>query len=251
MTIQYCSDLHLEFSENNNFLKNNPLIPKGEILLLAGDIMPFSRLKKEQPFFDFVADHFEHTYWIPGNHEYYHADCKDRTGPVREAIRSNVTLVNDTVVQHKDVKLICTTLWSHISPENEHLVHQAMSDFLVIQDHGKNFLPASFNRLHDASKTFLTEALKQPAQKTVVITHHVPTLMNYPEKFRASALNEAFAVELFDLIEASKAQYWIYGHHHQGVPDFKIGDSTLTSNQLGYLKYGEHVGFGFDRCIDL
>jgi len=37
MKIQYCSDLHLEFWDNEFFLKHNPLIPCGEILLLAGD----------------------------------------------------------------------------------------------------------------------------------------------------------------------------------------------------------------------
>jgi len=36
-------------------------------------------------------------------------------------------------------------------------------------------------------------------------------------------LNEAFAVELFELIEDSGPDYWIYGHHHNNIPDFSIG----------------------------
>lgn len=38
MRIQYMSDLHLEFSENSMFLKQNEIPVTGEVLALAGDI---------------------------------------------------------------------------------------------------------------------------------------------------------------------------------------------------------------------
>jgi len=44
--------------------------------------------------------------------------------------------------------------------------------------------------------------------KTIVITRHRPTFRNYPEKYRDSELNTAFATELFDLINLQMFDYW-------------------------------------------
>ena len=87
-------------------------------------------------------------------------------------------------------------------------------------------------------------------QKAIVVTHHLPTFFNYPEKYRYSELNTAFARELFDLIEPSNFDYWIFGHSHEVVPDFKIAKTTLTTNQLGYVEYGEHGRFANTRLIN-
>ena len=66
MKIQYCSDLHIEFPENKKFLLENPIIPTAEILVLAGDIIPFSILDQHQDFFDYLSDHLK---WFSGFQE--------------------------------------------------------------------------------------------------------------------------------------------------------------------------------------
>jgi len=106
MKIQYASDLHLEFPENKEFLLNNPLIPQGDILILAGDVMPFKQMDEYQWFWDYCSKNFAFTYWVPGNHEYYHSDINDNIGEMHQSIGENVFLVNNTWVNHGSVKQI-------------------------------------------------------------------------------------------------------------------------------------------------
>ena len=133
MRIQFCSDLHLEFPENRRFLESRPLSVNGEILLLAGDVVPFAVMERFNDFLSFVSDNFEQTYWIPGNHEYYHAEISVRSGVLNEKIRSNVHLVNNHTVIHKHIRIICSTLWSKISPHRQWTIQQSLSDFHVIK----------------------------------------------------------------------------------------------------------------------
>ena len=252
MKIQYCSDLHLEFRENKNFLEQHPIKPIGDILLLAGDVVPFTLMEKHKDFFNYVSDNFETTYWIPGNHEYYHFDLAKKCGILNENMRSNVHLVNNISIEKDATRFIFSTLWSKINPNNQWQIERGMSDFQVIKYKGHRFTIDRFNELHEDCLQFVTPELQiNYTGKTIVATHHIPTFLNYPEKYKGDLLNEAFAVKLFDLIEANGPDYWIYGHHHTNNPDFKIGKTHLLTNQLGYVKYGEHGLFNAEKMIDV
>lgn len=252
MKIQYCSDLHIEFPENKEFLKSNPLQAKGDILILAGDIVPFVVMNKHDDFFNYISDNFKYTFWIPGNHEYYYFDITKKIGSINEKIRSNVFLVNNTSVQHDDIKFIFSTLWSMIDPSNQWTIQRSMSDFQVIKHKEDFFTPFHYNQLHQDSIRFVKKELnKVRSEKTIVVSHHVPTLLNYPEKYKGDILNQAFAVELYDLIEKSKINYWIFGHHHQNIDNFSIGKTRLVTNQLGYLSDNEHDLFKLDAIFHL
>ncbi len=243
MKIQYASDLHIEFSENKDYLKQHSLKPVGGILVLAGDIVPFAVMDKHEDFFTYLSDNFEDTYWIPGNHEYYHFDIAKKSGSFHEKLRDNVHLLNNTVVNKNGVDLIFSTMWTQISPAKQWAIERGMNDFHVIAYNGHKFTVPIYNQLHRESLAFLQKALVNKADKSVVISHHLPTFMNYPEKYKTSHLNEGFAVELFDLIEANGPDVWIYGHTHENTPDFDIGKTQLLTNQMGYVKYGEDDGF--------
>ena len=127
-----------------------------------------------------------------------------------------------------------------------------MSDFHVIKYGSYRFSTQRFNQLHTESLNFLKQELEnKQTDKNVVVTHHVPTFMNYPPKYKGDILNEAFAVELFDLIETTSPDYWIYGHSHENTPNFEIGKTRLLTNQLGYVMSGENEFFDNRISFDI
>ena len=252
MKIQYCSDLHLEFPENKKYLLENPIIPTAEILLLAGDIIPFTVLDKHLDFITYLSDHFKMVFWIPGNHEYYYSDINERTGSFEEKIRENVFLLNNKVKEIENTELIFSTLWSKVSEKKRFIIQQSLSDFRIIKKGNRLFNTEDYNELYQENLDFLKNVISSKNDsKKIVITHHVPTFLHYPDQYKDSIINEAFAVELEDVIKRAEIDYWIYGHHHSNTKDFTIGHTKLITNQLGYVKYGENVGFRSDTIIDI
>ena len=252
LKIQYASDLHLEFPQNRDFIRANPLKPFGDLLVLSGDIVPFVIMNNHDDFFSYIADHFEHTYWVPGNHEYYHFDIAKKSGVIHEKIKSNVSLVNNISVVHSSVNILFSTLWSQIGLANQWQIERSLNDFHSINFNGSRFSAEHYNALHLDSLGFIKQSMNVPKdEKLLVFTHHCPTFLNYPESFKGDLLNEAFATELYEVIQASEITYWGYGHHHCNTPDFFIGNTCLTTNQLGYVQHHENKLFDFGKVLIL
>ena len=245
MIIQYASDLHIEFAKNSLYLVDNPIKPFGDILILAGDIGYWDKRMFEHKFFDYLSRNFKQVYYLPGNHEFYAGkDIKVLRKPVCESIRKNVHLVSNVVVNIGDTDFIFTPLWSNITHDKVMVIQEGIADFNKIKYRGKSYNVFDHNNFHQRSLNFLEKALSaSDAKNKVVITHFVPSRLCNSEEYKTSQINDYFVNELYDFIEASNIDYWIYGHHHYNCETVKIGNTQLVTNQLGYVNRNEHNCF--------
>ena len=117
---------------------------------------------------------------------------------------------------------------------------------------GKAFDSKAYTNLFLENFNFLKNSiLEDEESKKVIVTHHVPTLLNYPPQYKGSTINQAFATELSEFIEKNEIDYWIYGHHHFNTEDFLIGKTKLLTNQLGYARYGENLNYKRDVFLEI
>jgi len=246
MTIQYASDLHLEFPENSEYLLRNPILPVADILILAGDIGYLDHYTySDHPFWDWASENFKQVLITLGNHELYSGyDVENiESGAVGE-IRSNIHWYYNKSVVIGDIEFIMTPLWSYIPPGAEYIVESRISDFKCIRYHNKKLKAHDFNKLHSDSLAFLKNSLiPKRATKVVCVTHHLPSIACIAKQFKGDILSSAFVSEQYNLIEESSVDYWIYGHSHRNIEEITIGKTKLVSNQLGYVNFNEHLNF--------
>lgn len=142
MKIQYASDLHLEFADNRNLLElGGGIKPAGDILILAGDISYLGDMEMmKRPFFDWCSEHFQETFIVPGNHEFYGGyDIAQTIEDYEFQYRPNVRYLNNKSVAMGDVELFFTTLWTRINPVFLWKVQRGMNDFRYGVLDGKRF----------------------------------------------------------------------------------------------------------------
>jgi len=243
LKVQYCSDLHLEFEQNKNFLSNNPLHVCGDILILAGDIVPLHDEFLNNSFFRFISKNYRKVFWVPGNHEYYYRNISDFSSSFNLKLHENINIVNNINLQYEGIQFIFSTLWSNISEQNEKYIEQKISDFECITNNDKKFKVSDFNNLHAQSLNFIRQSSAHKKNKTIIVSHHVPSFLCNKPAHNNSNINEAFSVDLTDFIEKSNINFWIYGHSHFNQKPTYIGKTILLTNQLGYVQLNEEEGF--------
>lgn len=243
MRIQYCSDLHLEFEQNCRCLEEFPLKVSGEVLILAGDIIPLHNEYLTNSILQKISENYKQVFWVPGNHEFYYKDISLFEPSFEINVFNNISIVNNVLKDYKGIRFIFSTLWSKIRKSNEKTVENGVADFACISVGNNNLKSFDFNQLHETSLRFLEKTLVEKKKKTVVVTHHLPSVRCNALIHRNSPINDAFCVDLTDFIETCDANFWIYGHSHFNQKPIYIGNTILLTNQLGYVQLNENGTF--------
>ena len=249
------SDLHLEFQGHK------PIeFPDADVLVLAGDILVAEDLRRhsredpvlphEQPrgvsaqryrdFLDQVTKRYQHVIYVAGNHEFYHGKFTQTL----ETLRSECTLnypnlhfLEDSFVDVEDVRFLGGTLWTDCNnhdPLTMMTLQYGLNDYsCVVNDEAgyTKLRPVHTLQRHVQTRQFIQHHL---TPKTVVVTHHAPSLQSISEEFQTEHhLNGGYASNLTELILQHQPQFWLHGHMHNTL-DYRIGETKVLCNPRGY-----------------
>lgn len=253
MKIQIVSDLHLEFPENREWLEKNPLIPKGDILLMAGDIITDKKKKKARFFYDQIVQDFPFIISTMGNHEFYKGEIEYAYPFYKSKIAEKFIKLNNQSYVIEDIKIIVSTLWSLIPDDKKDICSRYMNDYHMIwnkRDYPLN--PYDTNIYYNLSVQYINNELKKPfTGKVIVMTHHMPSYKCLTKRPYNLDLRCAYASDLDELIISHpNIVYWFTGHSH----DFnitKIGNTQIIRNPLGYVSDSQQVDFKRDFIVEL
>lgn len=235
MKIRVLSDLHLELS---------PWAPskvEADVTVLAGDIHNHTHA------FEWIEQHIDGpVIYVPGNHEFYWAEMHGIRAELKRRAGGRIhVLDNESIEIHgetESVRFVGSTLWTDYklygAEKMGDAMHQArhfMIDHSQIRCAPLNFFtPSQALGLHHESVSWLASELAKPIDsKTVVVTHHLPSMLSVADRFKDSTLSAAFASNLDQLVK--RADLWVHGHTHDSV-DYWLGKCRVVCNPRGYVR---------------
>ncbi|MCB2425401.1 metallophosphoesterase [Methylophaga pinxianii] len=251
MKFQLFSDLHLE--QGYPFHPNSS---DADLIILAGDIdVGLRGLEYAAELIDRMNTP---VIYIPGNHEFYRHDINDLRNEMHHFAESKqkLHLLDNSSVIMKGIRFIGSTLWTDYvldgrfnKAETMSLINFMLNDHRLINKGKDRFTTEDALELHLESKAFLINQLNEPFDgKTVVVTHHAPSLKAHHPHFEMDTIAAAFISDCDELLKL--ANVWCFGHTHANV-DTVIDGCRLVSNQKGYSREMLPQPFNLDLIIEV
>lgn len=250
MKILVLSDLHLEFANLP------PPSSKVDVVILAGDIW-----KKDHGIY-WARSTWPDTeiVYVAGNHEFYRGDRNAVLSLLRDAAEeTGVHFLDNDKVVIGGVRFLGATLWTDFNlfgVEQQATSMEAgmngLNDFRLINEGGVPFTPSDAAALCNKSIDWLKTKLIQESNlvKTVVVTHHLPSMQSVAGRYKNDILSACFASNLDELLGYS--DLWIHGHTHDSF-DYMANGTRVICNPRGYVHQGnqENVRFNPELVIEI
>lgn len=231
MKLQIMSDTHLEFS---NFV---PDYTDASTIILAGDIG--SGLNGLY----WAKDTFpnKHIIYIIGNHEHYGFDRQVTLNQMKTIAKSfGIHFLENDEVIIDGVRFLGCTLWTDFKlfgydqePYALQAGQRGLNDFRLIREDDKIFTAKRSQELHEESIKFLKMKLNESFDgKTVVVTHHTPSMLSVHDRYKNDLLSACFSSNLDDMF--GKMDLWVHGHTHVNL-DYISEGTRVICNPRGYV----------------
>ena len=247
MKIHILCDLHVEFGD---FV---PPVVGADIVVLAGDVHVKDR--GLQWIFD---QKFEvPVLYVLGNHEFYREKFPGLIDKLKMGAEgTNVHVLENDSVEICGYRFFGCTLWSDMKLFGDPGVASvfaadAMNDYRLIyhSEKSRGLKPSDTISRHSGSikklRTFLEAG--DPA-RSIVVTHHAPSIQSIADRYRKDHLSAAFASNMEKFILEHQPRLWIHGHTHESF-DYEIGKTRVVCNPRGYASIEENKGFRADYTL--
>lgn len=246
MKIHLISDVH---TETGYYFVPEMEDEENTVVVLAGDIGLAKRPETTYlPLVKNCCKRFKHVFMVMGNHEHWNSDFSMTHAKIWcETLEfENFDLLEKESIVLDGVAFIGATLWTDMDKGNPILKMDVVSKYGGMKDYSKirisnysrPFRPVHSTADHLRAKEYIFPEIakqKEDGNKTVVITHHLPSYESVPLEYRGQKLNGAYASELgYEICDAAP-DMWFHGHTH-GNCDYMIGDCRIVCNPRGYAE---------------
>lgn len=232
MKLHILSDLHMEiFAYNIQVLDT-------DVIILAGDIGDGTKgLEWAANLLDSTNAHI---IYLAGNHEFYYHELNEMRSKMQAFCKQHHRLhyLENNEVIIDNVRFLGATLWTDfnlIEPESKQTAIRmgelSLTDFRLIKFHDYRLTVQDAINMHQHTVKFLDTKLDEGfTGKTVIITHHAPSLKSVAPKYQDGFMRAYFASKLDKLL--GRSDLWIHGHTHVSS-DYHVGKTRVICNPRG------------------
>lgn len=243
-------------SPKNNFVTP---ITDADCIILAGDIgvgvnnILFANKWQKELNIPIIVINGNHEYY---NNGYYYSGAEHLNLNLVEMLQlkqsalceKDVHFLENQAVIINGVRFLGCTLWTNFRTNPALTRHQEMTEtknyltdyHVIYYDRASLLKPEHILKVHEKSRRWLSAQLKKDfLGKTVVITHHAPTLEGVAPVFRGNK-NGGFCNKMDGFLRRHRenVDLWCFGHTHFNI-DKTIEGVRCYSNQCGYPN--EHI----------